>query len=387
MHSTTHHTGGLEPPRIDSESLDVPGGTSSGSVGVASPERSGCLLSGLTGGVGGLPLRDPPADGLSSLIHEHKSSASCPSRTYDDLGKESQPSGIDALPRRLERYAAAHSRALQMASYLRDLGELHRRADQLERCGSYLEFRRYFAPGDPVRLHAAMFCQQDKLCPFCAIRRGAKLLRRYTARLLHLHAAAPSLIPLMTTFTVKNGENLYERFQHLQRSYTRLMERRKHHLRQGQRWTEAARAWGAVGSIEVKRGTGSGKWHPHLHAVWLCDSMVIQDELSREWRAITGDSHQLDVRPFEFHRAGLTPTADLVASDFAEVFKYALKFSSMTLADNLTAFRTLFGRRLIRAHGVLHGIEAPDDLTDDPLDADDLPFVTLVFRFADGHYS
>lgn len=277
-----------------------------------------------------------------------------------------------------------------MADHLRrqDDRRLALRAENLTLCGSYLEFRHYFT-ADALRLHAAMFCQQDKLCPFCAIRRASKLLRRYTARFLHLHASCPQLTPIMATFTVRNGDDLGERHRHLAHSYGRLMQRRKNHLNHGQRWSEAARAWGAVGSVEVKRGEGTrgGKWHPHIHAVWLCDGVPDESSLSREWRNITGDSHQVNVRPFNFVRAGLAPTEQLVAADFAEVFKYALKFSSMTPADNLEAFRRLFGKRLIRAHGILYGIEAPDDLTDDPLDVDDLPFVTHIFRYSDGAYS
>ena len=276
-----------------------------------------------------------------------------------------------------------------MADYLRqqDSRGLARRAEHLTLCGSYLEFRSYFTqPGHPVRLHAAKFCQQDKLCPFCAIRRGAKLLRRYTARVVHQLELCPGLIPVMVTPTVRNGPDLVERWRHLSESWRQLMQRRKDHNQGKRRWTEAARAWGSVGSTEIKRGDGSGCWHPHIHATWLCDSLPDQDALRREWREITGDSHMVDVRPFHFHRDGLPATVDNVAVDFAEVFKYSLKFSSMSLADNLHAFQKLHGKRMIRSHGTLHGIEAPDDLTDDPLDVDDLPFLTHFFRYSAGQY-
>ena len=265
--------------------------------------------------------------------------------------------------------------------------QLHRRASNLELCGSYLEFRSYFTLADhPVRLHAAKFCQQDRLCPFCAIRRGAKLLRRYTARVLHILDASADLVPVMITATVKNGDDLGERFRHLVGSWGKFMQRRKDHNAGRRGWSESSRAWGSVASVEVKRGSGSGKWHPHLHAVWLCDSMPSAAAISAEWREITGDSHQVDVRPFNFVRDGLPATADNVAADFSEVFKYALKFSSMDLGDNLHAFQRLFGKRMIRAHGVLHGIEAPDDLTDDPLDVEDLPYLTHFFRYSAGQY-
>jgi hypothetical protein len=276
-----------------------------------------------------------------------------------------------------------------MADFLRRSGtrQLADRAENLTLCGSYLEFRSYFTqPDHPVRLHAAKFCQQDKLCPFCAIRRGAKMLRRYSARVMHQLQMVPTLIPVMITPTVKNADDLNERFRHLTSSWSRLMNRRKEHNLGRGSWTEAAHAWGSVASIEVKRGEGSGKWHPHIHAVWLCDSMPDQDALQAEWRDLTGDSHQVHVQPFHFHRDRLAPTLENLAADFAEVFKYALKFSTMELADNLEAFTCLYSKRMIRSHGTLFGIEPPSDLTDDPLEPEDLPFITHIFRFAAGAY-
>ena len=57
---------------------------------------------------------------------------------------------------------------------------------------------------------------------------------------------------------------------------------------------------------------------------------------------------------------------------FLETFKYALKFSDLELSDNLHAYKTLKGKRLINSFGALRGVEVPEELTDDDLD-DDLP--------------
>jgi hypothetical protein len=287
-----------------------------------------------------------------------------------------------------------------MASFLLELcqggdseevEQLRHRADQLERCGAYLEFRHYFTE-DVVRLHAAKFCQQDKLCPFCAIRRGAKLLRKYTERVVWLLSVRPELVPVLVTLTVRNGADLVERYRHLVKSHAALMRAGKDRRSSSRRsWSEASHAAGSVASVEVKRGEGTrgGLWHPHVHAVWLCDGdrLPSADSLSHEWHSITGDSHQVDVRPFHFVRDDLPATADNVAADFAEVFKYALKFSTMDLADNWHAFEQLRGRHMIFPRGILYGLELPADLADDELDLDDLPFVRLLFRYAGGRYS
>lgn len=343
----------------------------------------------------GLP--GPGGGGCPLSIHEHKSGTPAGTKTYDEISQESGKQGIGQLPARLQRYGRAHSRALEMASYLlevcqgdddRDGQQMRRRAEQLQLCGSYLEFRHYFTE-DVVRLHAAMFCQQDKLCPFCAIRRGAKMLRKYAERVVFLQSVNSQLLPFMTTFTIKNRDDLGGAFKHLTSSYSALMDRGKRARNRDRVWSESALAAGSVASVEVKRGEGTrgGAWHPHIHAVWLCDRQPDQQLLQREWHDITGDSHQIDVRPFHFVREGLPATADNVAADFAEVFKYALKFSTMDVADNWHAFTKLFRRRLIFSRGLLHGLDIPDDLADAELVIEDLPFVQLIYRFSGGVYS
>ena len=90
-------------------------------------------------------------------------------------------------------------------------------------------------------------------------------------------------------------------------------------------------------------------------------------QLSREWEALTGDSFIVDVRPMYGEIDG-----------FLETFKYALKFSDLELSDNLHAYKTLKGKRLINSFGALRGVEVPEELTDDDLD-DDLPYMLMLY--------
>ena len=50
-------------------------------------------------------------------------------------------------------------------------------------------------------------------------------------------------------------------------------------------------------SYEIKRGQGSGLWHPHLHMIAGREVEPDAEMLSREWHEITGDSFIVDVRP------------------------------------------------------------------------------------------
>jgi hypothetical protein len=115
-------------------------------------------------------------------------------------------------------------------------------------------------------------------------------------------------------------------------------------------------------------------WHPHLHGIVLCTDQPDMFRLRRESEDITKDSYQVDVRPI---------SGDPVES-FVEVFKYALKFSDLTLSDNWEASLILQGRQLLVSFGLFRGVKIPHRLTDELLD--DLPYVELFYRYFDGRY-
>lgn len=286
-----------------------------------------------------------------------------------DLREQIEASGIEALPDRVSRYAKAKRRALDVAEYI-DAVPDHKLAGTITECGEYLCFRHYYTI-DQVRLHAAYFCRKHLLCPLCAIRRGAKALQAYLPRYEVIRAAQPLLRPFLVTLTVKDGSDLRERFKHLQRSQRELWMR-KHRKRGSVLDGVEAAVW----SYEVKRGAGSGLWHPHLHMVAMAETAPDQMRLGREWHAITGDSYIVDVRAID---------EEDPASGFLEVFKYALKFSDMEPCDTFAAHNVLRGRRLVGSAGLFRGIEIPEQLTDEPLD--DLPYVQLLYRWMDRGYS
>lgn len=279
---------------------------------------------------------------------------------------DERPSGVAALPGRIERYGLARARALAVRDAIPSWRDPSRPNDhkarfRLNYCGDYLQFRHYLQQ-DEVRLHAARFCQLHLLCPLCAIRRGAKALERYLERYEVIASAKSGLRPFLVTLTVKDGSDLAERFLHLKHGLQRLMAR----ARKGR--GSMAGVEGAVWSYEVKRGKGSGLWHPHLHMVALAEVEPSALSLSREWQQLTGDSFIVDVRPM----------AEDVVSGFLEVFKYAVKFSDMEPRHAVDAWRVLRGARLLDSSGCFRGVEVPEDLTDDPLEG---PYVELLYRF------
>ena len=327
--------------------------------------------------------RPTPAD-PSILIYVTKVSESCQIRTYDDpddISEENEEKGIQGFPDRLKRFGRRHERALQMASFCEAKEGGKSRAKRLRDCGRYLVFRHYFTE-DKLQLHDAKFCQQFKLCPLCAVARGAKMLRRYVECVLLRLAERPDLKLYMITHTAKNRESLPDMVQHVLAGLRFQQDQRRRRLSDFREpWTEFCKSEGAVGSVEVKRGRGSKLWHVHFHDAWMCAEEPDQDRLRREWKETTGDSHVVDVEPFHYVQRGEPGTKENVAADFCEVFKYCVKMQGLSLEDNWQVAQDLHGRRLVRSHGALWGVKMPDDLLDEPLEKEDLPYMELFYRF------
>lgn len=286
--------------------------------------------------------------------------------------------GVDEallLDERIARYGQAHARSVAMLDHLQGIeSEPSAKASAgLATCGNYLHFREYFTVGK-VRLHNATFCKQHLICPLCAIRRGAKALGAYLARWQVIQGEHPELRPYLLTLTVKNGDDLEERQNHLTSSLRKLMTHRRHFNAGVARapWTELCKAQGGVYTLELtNKGNG---WHPHAHMIVLAASEPCQEALSAEWHRITGDSFIVDCRPI---------TGD-PSEGFMEVFKYAVKFSDLSLEDNWQAAQVLKGKRLLNSFGLFRGVEVPDSLLDEPLDG--LPFWDRFYRYLGGEY-
>jgi len=330
-------------------------------------------------------------NGHNYLIHGNNSSTPHKQglrRRFDDFNPDySTASFLD----RLLRYADAHSRSVEMSKYLLETfpstsdfdfkrrNEIARSiATELSQCGSYLVFH-HFHTIKQIKLASMCSCKRHLLCPLCAIRRAAKSVKVYLEKYNLLVEGNKHLVPYLVTFTVKDGDDLNERFEHLQSSLRKLYanRRRSQSSKSRHKLNQSCKALGGVGSFEIKRGSGSGAWHPHSHFIWLCESAPDPSALSSEWREITKDSFIVDVTPFASGKD--------VSGGFLEVFKYALKYSSMSLSDNWDAFCVLQRRRLVSSFGIFYGMEIPEQMTDE-ISYDDLPYIELVYRFFSGSY-
>ena len=326
---------------------------------------------------------------------------------------------------RVTRYSDAKARQLQILNHVRGLSQgekanipLHSHLDfeklnsQLCGCGNYLVFNQYYTVGQ-VRLAKASFCKNHLLCQLCAIRRGAKQVGAYMDRCETIEAKNKNLKPYLLTLTVKNGTDLAERFEHLQTSVKKMLQRRRDFISKGTGLSQLSKVHGGVFSYELTKK--SNEWHPHVHMVVYLDpkdpidfpfdtrphkfspdewktltaaqkkfekqkwqnwgEVASQSGLSKEWQKITGDSKIVDLRSISQDKA----------SGLVEVFKYALKFSDLKPEENITAYSYLKGKRLTGSFGNLWGVKVPEKMTDDLLQ--DLPYVELFYKYSKAGYT
>ena len=113
----------------------------------------------------------------------------------------------------------------------------------------------------------------------------------------------------------------------------------------------------------------------------LLNDWIDQEALGETWHEITGDSYIVDVRKVKKSKElGYAKAA-------AEVCKYALKFSDLTVEKTWEAFKTLKGKNLSGSFGSLRGVKIPKNLADDMPEDQDLPYLEMLYKFVFGKHS
>jgi hypothetical protein len=269
---------------------------------------------------------------------------------------------------RISNFERAKQRSSEMFLYLQQNGtteDHYKLQGQLGCCANYLVFNHYYTI-EEIRLSKAITCKKHMVCPFCARQRAARLVSLNLQKFDTVISENPSLIPVHIVFTVKNGEDLQERFTHIHKSFKLLQKRRTDYQRDLCN-TQFGKVEGGIFAYEITRSKDG--WHPHIHMVALLSDYIDQATLSAEWERITGDSFIVSIQ-----RICGDPVEAML-----EVFKYSVKFSELSLSDNLHCWDTLKGRRLLGSFGCFYGLKMPKDLNDDL--PDDLPYQEWVYRY------
>jgi len=308
-------------------------------------------------------------------------------QTESELSQELTPN--EQIEKRLERYHKAKIRSKAVADYiLQHRADLKKYGQEVKQCGDWLIFRHFYTVG-VYRMIGACSCRRHLLCMLCAIRRCAKQLQAYNEKVDFIMSQRKDLKLALISLTVRNGEDLQERFKHLDSCFGIMKKRRKNSFcGKADRGTIFSQLEGAVYTYEVtNKGNG---WHPHVHILAIVPSNLdlgdvdietgkktrfgkFQDALICEWETITGDSKVVDARE-------VSETEDGQMGAFCEVFKYALKQTEMSIGSQVQAFSVLKGRRLIGSFGMLFNVCVPEGDNDSIEEELSLqPYVDLLY--------
>lgn len=337
---------------------------------------------------------------------------------------------------RLDRYSRAKKHQLSLVDFIADDWDLRKEYTDMCKCGSLLTFKHWLKTGFR-RLVAGFTCKKHLLCWPCGLRRSSGQVRDYSLKVHQVLTERPHLVPVLITLTVKNGSDLKERYDHISNNHRSLIDVRRDSLKKntntrGRRRNSVMQyVAGAVGTYEFKRGKNSGQWHPHIHQIALLEPVFEFTEekvpcwkkdlngkwskgakiihvprefvslLAQEYWMASGDSYIVDAHRIDLGNPDdlLQPPSpadepDQVSSApntliraLCEVFKYALKFTELSHEDQVHAYKTLKGRRLLFSYGCLLGVKVDDNLVDPAREELEIgPYVYEMYRFLQGRY-
>ncbi len=324
---------------------------------------------------------------------------------------------------RLDRYSRAKRHQLTVIDYIQHDPELHKEYRKMCDCGQYLVFQHWFVTGYR-KLVGGFSCQKHLLCQACSLRRDSRYMREYVAKIEKVLSENPRLVVCLVTRTVKNDLDLLERYTHLGDIHRVLMQWRRDSLKI--KTTARGRSTnsimqhvaGSVGTYEFGRGANSDGWHPHIHEIVLLEPVFefterekkgwkrdeetgewekaprtvhvpleFESRLAQEYWMISGDSYILDARRVDCYDENGMFVQDQLVNALCEVFKYALKFNELSFADQVHAYKTLKGRRLIFSYGCLRGVKVDDYLKDPEREVLEVgPYAYELYSFINKEY-
>jgi len=239
--------------------------------------------------------------------------------------------------RTIHKMQRSQEKKIEIMSYMQDhtpeLLNNQYRNTRIRECCNVL---RFINKSDwSKKLDRANFCKYDKFCLACSTRRAIKKIQHFEKGILKYKLQKKNRYHV--TLTIRHN-----RSQTLEHNMDRLIEYKKiitQRVRNSHRSNQQKNSFfsqfdGMVLSIEVTHGKS---WrHPHIHMLVCTDEDVKIEyshnlrtksnrELMRERLSITKDSHcvamrKVDVTKDNFDRQWI-----------AEVFKYAVKFSSLEI--------------------------------------------------------
>jgi len=194
----------------------------------------------------------------------------------------------------------------------------------LSNCRKFAIFAREKTTGEVKVMSSAC---NDRWCPMCAAAKAA-YAKESTQEYIESMTE-----PRFLTLTLRhNVESLSSQLEFLTDSFRRIRQRAY--------WKR--NVTGGIWFLQIKRGSGDGCWHPHLH-ILIDGNYMEQHRLSELWELVTFGSPVIDIRRIHDPEA----TASYVARYTARPAKMA----DMPLADRIEVIEALKGKRLCGTFG------------------------------------
>jgi len=265
----------------------------------------------------------------------------------------------DGAFKRLSKIQKHRARSREVVSEIEENHQntvVAEKAETLSECGNYLRFR-HWRKVSKTRLVTANFCKCFILCTFCASLRASKYCEKFVVVILEVLKTMPDLRVVHMVLSCENVESAEEAIERLSDARKRVLK----HLRQsnkGSRHKSALRGVeGGIWVMEVKKGRGSKKWHPHYHVLLLTRRKINQNDMWDEWRKAT-KCPKVALPWLAEHGRG----EQEILKVCLELFKYMIKPGSCTPAELIEVHNAVFKKyRLIQSFGCLRGVQIDED--------------------------
>lgn len=194
----------------------------------------------------------------------------------------------------------------------------------LRECRTYATIRRDFATGDVMVFGDSC---RDRWCPMCAGQKAAYAKDQTKAYIESLKS------PKFLTLTLRHNVNDL-------RTQIEFLQERFRALRSRAYWRR--NVFGGIWFLQVKRGSGTGCWHPHLH-ILLDSNRMEHENLSALWNQVTFGSPVLDIRYLRDREAAVDYVARYTARP--------AMLKDQAPGDRSEIIEALFGKRLCGTFG------------------------------------
>lgn len=306
--------------------------------------------------------------------------------------------------------------------------DLDEKIDKVSGCSSLIELKEEFIERDGcheqvLKLAAANFCKQHVICPICSNRTQTRRRVKFNDPIRDqvYRIRSKDRYAYLLTYTVKDGEDLSERLEHLKQSKKAFRKMGQRRVTGKRSKGEASKIRAAISTIEIKRGENSGLWHVHSHDLVFTDQpldYVMYDQnkkrklskkygekipieklasialntvdfsggrvpaskLSMEWlKASGGDSMSIEASPLKHVPDNCSAKRKRKLREMSfeqsiiyqaiEALKYFVKPSEYEPWERLILLNDTFNKRMVATYGEFRGIKG-DDYNDEITEED-----------------